>query len=73
MTFNRACPSGNVMVELSNGEAPVYTYDCEHCHTENSEKHVCRYCQTEIDAQECEEYQGKCATCAREVEEFENR
>lgn len=46
---------------------PDYSYMCLFCFTEDEDRHVCTYCRTGIDAQECEEYQGKCAICAETV------
>lgn len=54
--FSRSCPSGNVMVELSNGEAQEYR---------NDDLEVCGYCRkehcecTDQDRQERMEYDAE--------------
>lgn len=47
-----------------------YEYSCDHCRTDNSEKHVCGYCLKNIDEKECEENRGKCAECVAELNEM---
>lgn len=62
MDFNKACPSGNIMQELSNGESKIYGEICEDCYCANDE-HKCRECRQNIDHRECWRNGGFCDEC----------
>lgn len=72
--FDRACPSGNTLIDGYGFEdfTSPQTAKCERCKGDD-EKHVCNYCLTEIDAQECEEYDGSCALCAESIRELDRK
>jgi hypothetical protein len=67
--FGRACPSGNVMVELSGGEPYAHGFECK-CGAEHEDGHKCRYCLEDITSIDCEGNGGVCAECMQfETEE----
>ena len=65
--------SGNSMVDAEDAEQDREArylkhhhepYSCEHCPTDDPERHICKWCTEETDEQECQEHKGQCAACA---------
>ncbi len=69
--FDRACPSGNIMVELSGGEPPPYSNECITCRKE--EGHYCRECGEEITEEQCENLGGLCEVCQEAIDEYKKQ
>lgn len=67
MTFDQACPSGNIMVMMFDNEPPVAPpAECEECGTYDG--HKCQMCKDEISEKTCHENAGKCGECFVELQ-----
>ncbi len=66
MDFSRACPSGNVMVDIDDNCPRDYSeHVCESCGGENG-KHRCVWCLDKISEEQCIKGEGCCKECYTE-------
>ena len=65
--FNRACPSGNTMVDLSGGEPDRnYADGCGFCGCDI--KHKCVCCGNYISVETCDKNGGNCDECQKDID-----
>ena len=63
MDFDKACPSGNIMVNTQDNAPDVTpSGECCECGQEHGD-HKCVMCLDEITSEVCMEYEGWCKHC----------